>query len=244
MPHDEQDHLERISNVSLYAAGANAATIKHSFHIAQRYLTGSSLLEMGPAEGVMTELLATTGQSLTLVEGSRLFCDDLRKRFPQAQVVHSLFEDFSPAEQYDNIILGHVLEHVQNPVDILTRAKQWLKPDSGRLFAAVPNARSIHRQAAVIMGLLPQEDALNEMDHHHGHRRVFTPETFRSAFYQAGLNIEVFGGYWMKPVSNRQIEQHWTPEMLEAFMQLGERYPDIAGEIYILASVPAIREND
>ena len=28
----------------------------------------------------------------------------------------------------------------------------------------------------------------------------------------------------------------WTPAMIEAFMQLGERYPDIAGEIYVLAS--------
>jgi len=115
------------------------------------------------------------------------------------------------------------------------RAKQWLRPRTGRLFAAVPNARSLHRQAAVIMGMLLQEDALNEMDIHHGHRRVFNPETYRNAFYQAGWQVEIFGGYWMKPVSNKQIEVSWTPQMLEAFMQLGERYPDIAGEIYVVA---------
>ena len=40
----------------------------------------------------------------------------------------------------------------------------------------------------------------------------------------------------MKPVSNAQIEASWTPEMVEAFMVLGERYPDIAGEIYVVAS--------
>ncbi len=235
MSHDEQAHLERISNVSRYAAGANSATIKYSFKIADRYLVGESLLELGPAEGVMTELLATTGKRMTLVEGSGLFCEDLRKRFPRATVVHALFEDYRPKEQFDNIILGHVLEHVQDPVDILTRAKQWLKPCTGRLFAAVPNARSVHRQAAVIMGMLPQENALNEMDIHHGHRRVFSPESFRNAFYQAGLHVEIFGGYWLKPVSNKQIETGWTPQMLDAFMQLGERYPDIAGEIYVVA---------
>ena len=235
MNHDEKAHLERISNVSLYAAGANSATIRYSFRIAERFLTGETLLEMGPAEGVMTGLLATTGKRMTLVEGSSLFCEDLRRRFPQANVVHALFEEFQPAEQFDNIILGHVLEHVQDPVDILSRARHWLRPDTGRLFAAVPNARSLHRQAAVIMGMLQQEDELNEMDIHHGHRRVFNPETYRNAFYQAGLQIEVFGGYWMKPVSNRQIEENWTPQMLDAFMQLGERYPDIAGEIYVVA---------
>lgn len=232
----EEDRLENISNVSLYAAGASSTMIKYSFDIAVRHLVSGNLLEMGPAEGVMTELFASTGRQLTVVEGSSKFCLDLRKRFPDANVVHALFEEFHPEQQFDNIILGHVLEHVQNPVDILVRAKQWLKPHTGRLFAAVPNARSLHRQAAVIMGLLSQEDELNEMDIHHGHRRVFNPETFRNIFYQSGLKIEIFGGYWMKPVSNKQIEESWTPEMLDAFMQLGERYPDIAGEIYVIAS--------
>jgi len=236
MSQTEKARLESISNVSLYCAGANWASIKYSFKVAERHLVGDSILEMGPAEGVMTELLAATGKKLTLVEGSGLFCDALRRRFPQANTVHALFEEFQPNELFDNIILGHVLEHVEDPVDILSRAKRWLKPGMGRIFGAVPNARSLHRQAAVIMGLLHQEDALNELDIHHGHRRVFNPESFRNTFSQAGLNIEIFGGYWMKPVSNAQIEASWTPEMLEAFMVLGERYSDIAGEIYVVAT--------
>ena len=236
MSQTEKTRLESISNVSLYCAGVNSDTIKYSFKIAERHMVGDSILEMGPAEGVMTELLAATGKKLTLIEGSGLFCVDLRRRFPQANTIHSLFEEFEPNELFDNIILGHVLEHVEDPVDILSRAKRWLKPGVGRIFGAVPNARSLHRQAAVIMGILREEDALNEMDIHHGHRRVFNPESFRNAFSQAGLKIEIFGGYWMKPVSNAQIEASWTPEMLEAFMVLGERYPDIAGEIYIVAT--------
>ncbi len=233
----EKARLERISKAPLYAAGANSAMVRYSFTVANRYLVGTNLLELGPAEGVMTELLAATGKKMTLVEGSRLFCADLRTRFPQANVVHALFEEFQSNEVFDNIILGHVLEHVQDPVNILSRAKQWLKPNAGRLFAAVPNARSLHRQAAVIMRLLSQEDALNDMDIHHGHRRVFNPESFRNCFYQAGLTIDIFGGYWLKPVSNHQIQESWTDAMLNAFMQLGERYPDIAGEIYVVASV-------
>jgi 2-polyprenyl-3-methyl-5-hydroxy-6-metoxy-1,4-benzoquinol methylase len=236
MSHNEKVRLESISNVSLYSAGVNSASIRYSFKIAERHMVGDTILELGPAEGVMTELLAATGKKLTLVEGSALFCDSLRRRFPDANTVNALFEEFESSELFDNIILGHVLEHVEDAVDILSRAKQWLKPGIGRLFAAVPNARSLHRQAAVIMGILREEDALNEMDMHHGHRRVFNPETFRNAFARAGLKIEIFGGYWMKPLSNAQIEASWTPEMVEAFMALGERYPDIAGEIYIVAT--------
>jgi 2-polyprenyl-3-methyl-5-hydroxy-6-metoxy-1,4-benzoquinol methylase len=232
---DETHRLDRIAAESRYATGVNADTVRYSFRIFERHLRGDSILEMGPAEGLMTELLAKTGKSLTVVEGSKTFCDALAARFPSARVVHSLFEDFVPARTFDNIVLGHVLEHVEDPAAIVERAAAWLS-SQGRMLAAVPNSRSLHRQAAVLMGLIPSEDALNEMDAHHGHRRVFNPESFRQCFLAADLAIEVFGGYWLKPLSNRQIEQTWTPEMLDAFMQLGERYPDIAGEIYVVAT--------
>lgn len=233
---DEMASLESIALRSLYAAGPSSAMVRYSFRVASRYLVGESILEMGPAEGIMTELLVQTGKRLVAVEGSALFCSRLAAAFPQVEVVNALFEDFEPRQTFDNIVLGHVLEHVDSPAAILGRVRQWLTPGIGRVFAAVPNARSLHRQAAVLLGLLPQEDALNEMDKHHGHRRVFNPESFRNIFLNSGLSVDVFGGYWMKPVSNKQIEESWTPEMLEAFMQLGERYPDISAEIYVVAS--------
>lgn len=234
---EELKNLQDIASDSWYCRGVNTDTVLYSYTIFDRYIKPGSILELGPAEGVMTELLAKRDQSLTLVEGAESFCEDLKKRYPHAEVIHSLFEDFNPDVKYDNIILGHVLEHVDDPAAILSLAKNWLSPE-GRILTAVPNARSIHRQAAVIMGLLPFEESMNENDIHHGHRRVFNPETFRQAFSDSGLNIEVFGGYWMKPVSNKQIEESWTPEMLQAFMKLGERYPDIAGEIFVIAQHP------
>ena len=235
---DELERLERIAAASRYAAGLNVETIRYAFRVFERHLRGHSILEMGPAEGVMTELLAGTGKQLTVVDGSAAFCDSLAKRFPSVNVVHALFEDFEPPHRIDNIVLGHVLEHVADPAAIVARARRWLSP-RGRLLAAVPNSRSLHRQAAVMMHLLPAEDALNESDLHHGHRRVFNPESFRQCFLSVGLAIEIFGGYWLKPLSNEQIEKNWSREMLHAFMQLGERYPDIAAELYIVAT-PAL----
>ena len=87
------------------------------------------------------------------------------------------------------------------------------------------------------MGILETEHSLNPTDLHHGHRRVYDPETFRAEFRAAGLTVDVTGGYWLKPLSNSQMESAWTAEMIDAFMRLGERYPDIAAEIYAIASV-------
>lgn len=237
MNSEEKDRIESISENSLYAKGPSTDMVQYTFEILKRRLAGRGgrILELGPAEGVMTERLAEVCDHLTLVEGSSLFCDKLSVRFPNATVVNSLFEDFETDERFDVIVMGHVLEHVENPTEIVEHVKSFLANDNSFIFAAVPNARSLHRQAAVIMGLLAAEDELNELDLHHGHRRVFNPETFRQVFLSAGLEVETYGGYWLKPVSNSQIEGSWNPEMLNAFMKLGERYPDIAAENYVIA---------
>jgi len=230
----EHARLDEIAGDSWYAKGANAASTRYSAVIFRRHWRGKRCLELGPAEGVMSDVLAQSFPELTLVDGAQRFCDDLRRRHPKANVVCSVFEEFVTDRQFDTIVLGHVLEHVEDPRDILTRARRWLAP-GGVVCAAVPNARSIHRQAAVLMGMLPTEYSLNEADHHHGHRRVYDPDAFRADFIAAGYAIHHFGGYWLKPLSNGQIEATWTPEMMDAFMQVGERYPDIAGEIYVIA---------
>lgn len=231
----EHERLERVAADSWYAKGVAATGVAHSGEIFARHFRGTSCLELGPAEGIMTEILSQNFLSLTLVDGSEQFCERLRVRFPDAEVVHSLFEDFNTDRQFDAIVLGHVLEHVAEPQALLAAARDWLS-EEGALYAAVPNARSLHRQAAVLMGLLGNERELNATDEHHGHRRVYDPESFRHDVTAAGLEVKVFGGYWLKPLSNAQIDETFTPEMIRAFMSLGERYPDIAAEIYVIAT--------
>ena len=80
---------------------------------------------------------------------------------------------------------------------------------------------------------------MSAADIHHGHKRVYNPELFRQHFVDAGFTINLFGGYWLKPLSDKQLEQSWSPSMLDAFMQLGESYPEIAAENYIVATAEA-----
>jgi 2-polyprenyl-3-methyl-5-hydroxy-6-metoxy-1,4-benzoquinol methylase len=233
----ERERLEGVAADSWYAERVNAAGIRYGGKIFARHWRGGRCLELGPAEGLMTERLVQDFDSVVLVDGSERFCAMLRERYPGADVVLALFEEYEPQGTFDAIVLGHVLEHVADPVALLRRVAPWLC-EGGSIYAAVPNARSLHRQAAVLMGLLETEHTFNEADRHHGHRRLYDPETLRADFLQAGLRIDVFGGYWLKPLSIRQIAESWTPEMLDAFMALGERYPDVAGEIYVIASCP------
>jgi len=228
--------LDEIAEFSSYDAGPNEEMVKYTFEIFSRHMRGATVLELGPAEGVMTGLLNQLDLELTVVEGAAAFCLALKSRFPNIEVHNALFEEFKPVKTYDNIILGHVLEHVDEPLQLLKCIKPWLAPRTGRMFCAVPNARSLHRQAGVLMNMLSREDCLSKADMEHGHKCVFNPESFRSLFLQAGFSIEIWGGYWLKPVSNAQVDAHWSKELVSAYMVLGERYPDIAGEIYAVCS--------
>ena len=234
---EELKILEKISENSIYATKIATAATQYSGEVLLRYMKDGNVLELGPAEGIMTDILYPKFKDYTIVDGSQLFVNDLKKRYPDMKTYNSLFEQFSPKEKFSNIILGHVLEHVENPVEILKLCKTWLKEDRGEgyILAAVPNANSIHRQAAVEMGLMKKVNEFSEKDVRHGHRRVFFRDEFLECFNQAGLEIIKEGGYWLKPVSDKQIEESWTDEMINAFMKLGEVYPDIAAEIYVIA---------
>jgi 2-polyprenyl-3-methyl-5-hydroxy-6-metoxy-1,4-benzoquinol methylase len=236
----EQLSLHQVASDSWCSQALNACSVEYCARVFARHWGGRRCLEMGPAEGVMTAHLYRAFADLTLVdftrvEGVETYYAGLRRRFPAATVIRSLLEEFSPSGRFDTIVLGDVLEYVENPVNLLRKLQSWLAP-SGVICCAVPNARSLHRQAAVMLQILDREDSLNPTDAHHGHRRVYNPESLRADFLDAGLRLRCCGGYWIKPLSNREMEEEWTPEMIGAFMRLGERYPDIAAEIYVIAS--------
>lgn len=62
--------------------------------------------------------------------------------------------------QMDAILMCHCLEHVSDFSGTLTAVARALKPDTGRLFVAVPNARSL--RAILSPGWLSQHAGVNE----------------------------------------------------------------------------------
>jgi len=234
---DSNKEKARLVDISVNAGYIDnvitATCVGHLFKVFSRFFVGRTILEIGPAEGNMTDLLVSLDMDISILDGAVKYCEGIEERHADVSVHHALIEEFVPGKKYDNIVLGHVLEHVVNPVEVLERIATWLEP-GGQILAAVPNARSLHRQAAVGMGLLESETSLNETDIRIGHRRVYTPETFRNEFNKSGLYVDFFGGYWLKPLSNKQIEDSWNADMISAFLQLGELYPDIAAEIYVV----------
>ena len=115
--------------------------------IIRRFGSVSSILELGIGHGYTPGLFNAACDRHVIIEGSQLVIDLFKEKSPDfaGEVVFSYFENFDTDERFDVIVMGFILEHVDNPGMLLERFKRFLKP-GGRIFVAVPNAKSMNRR--------------------------------------------------------------------------------------------------
>jgi len=197
------------------------------------YFKGKVCLEMGPAEGLMTLLIVNDFEKLDIVDASKKLLDQIKGK-TNIRKFCSYFEEFNPDIRYDTIIMDHVLEHIEKPIEVLKKVKNWLNT-KGRLIIGVPNANSIHRLAAAKMGLLNSKYSLNERDKKLGHYRVYDFKELLNHIQGAGFSFIINkGGILLKPLSYSQMQEQWDENILQAFIDLGKDLPDYAAEIFLV----------
>src|SRR5690606_8537451 len=82
-----------------------------------------SLLELGLGHGYTTALFNRHFQRHVVLEGSSVVIDLFRENYPglNIELVEGYFEHFVSAEQFDVVMMGFILEHVDDPGLILRR---------------------------------------------------------------------------------------------------------------------------
>lgn len=204
------------------------------------YFKSGNLLELGSFQGNFTERLTPIFQNITCVEASNDAMEMARAKFGNGvKFVHSMFEDVTLPEKYDNIIMMHVLEHIDDPVAILKRInKEWLS-DDGRFFLVCPNANAPSRQIAVKMGLISHNDAVTPAEKEHGHRITYSLDTLERDVKAAGLKVVHRSGIFFKALANFQWDRLLktdiiSPAYLEGCYELGQHYPDLCSSIFLM----------
>jgi 2-polyprenyl-3-methyl-5-hydroxy-6-metoxy-1,4-benzoquinol methylase len=205
---------------------------KFNFQAIRKYFKGDVVIEMGPALGQMTKYIAPCFKELHLIEGSKELIEQIPD-YSNATKHNFYFEEFDKEIVADTIVMSHVLEHLEYPIEILTKFKKFLAND-GVFLISVPNAKSIHRLVAQNMGLIDSIYSLNERDHELGHYRVYDMELLIKDCEMAGYDILDKGGVFLKPLSNGQIESTWTSEMINSFNNIGNLFPDNCAEIFVV----------
>jgi len=218
--------------------GFNSVLIKERYDTLQRFFKGDSCLELGCADGEGTKILLQNFKRVVGVDGSGRLIKQAKANIKDRKVefVCSYFEHFKTKERFDVIYLGHILEHVDNPIIVLKDTKTFLKKD-GIMIIDVPNAMSIHRQAGVLMGTLKNEYELNDADRSIGHKRVYDLGLLKKDITKAGLEVIEEGDIFIKPFPNNTMLKLINNNNLKAYSHLGAKYPEIAAEIYIICKV-------
>lgn len=181
------------------------------------------VIELGVGEGITLGRLSPLAASYTVVEGAPSLVARAREKYPAATVVEALFEDHLPVQQCDKLLALHVFEHVDEPVPLGRHLGQWIKP-GGELIVVVPNAESLHRRLAVLMGLQPALDTLSERDHLVGHQRVYDIPGLHADLRAAGFEPLETRGFFLKTLPNGMMLQH-SPALIMALNQLGDTLP-------------------
>jgi len=201
------------------------------------YVNGGIALELGCSDGYMTEMLATKVDRLDVVDGSKSFLAEARKRnLPNVEYFYALFEEYRPQQKYDYVFCTFILEHVMDPQLVLTMAKRALSP-SGRLFVVVPNARALSRQLALHMGLISDLKALTQNDLVNGHRRVFDRVSLNRELRSAGFTTLSEGGLMLKILADFQMDKliddgTLQQPQIDGLYGLGLEYPDLCGALF------------
>jgi 2-polyprenyl-3-methyl-5-hydroxy-6-metoxy-1,4-benzoquinol methylase len=174
------------------------------------------------------------------VEASSSAIEDARKKLGDGVAfVNSRFETASLPKRYDNILLTHVLEHLDDPVLVLKRVNEEWLAENGRLFLVCPNANAPSRQIAVKMGLISHNTAVTLSEAAHGHRCTYTLDTLEREAVAAGLKVIHRSGIFFKALANFQWDRVLqtdivSTEYLEGCYKLGQQYPDLCSSIFLM----------
>lgn len=203
------------------------------------FFVKGNCLELGSFKGDFTKRLVPYFKNISCVEASDEAIEIAKKDFPAITFYNALFENVTLPEKYDNIVLTHVLEHLDNPVSVMKRINdEWLA-DKGRFFLVCPNANAPSRQIAVKMGLITHNAAITPSEAAHGHRITYTLDTLERDARQAGLKVVHRSGIFFKALANFQWDRLLNTdiisnEYLEGCFQLGQIYPDLCSSIFLM----------
>ena len=199
-----------------------------------------NLLELGSYKGDFTKRLFPYFNDITCVEASDEAIEIAKRECgDKIKYVNSLFETVTLPAKYDNIVLTHVLEHIDDPIAVMKRINdEWLS-DYGRFFLVCPNANAASRQIAVKMGLISHNSAVTSAEKEHGHRITYTLDTLERDAKAAGLHVVHRSGIFFKALANFQWDRLLntdiiSPEYLEGCYQLGQQYPDLCSSIFLV----------
>lgn len=201
----------------------------------QELLKGNSCLELGIGHGYTTSTFSKYFKFYKVIEGSPKMIERFNEMFPNSEINVELvyFEDFDTSEKFDVILMGYVLEHVNDPEFILNKYKQFLNND-GHIFVVVPNGAALNRRFGLKAGYIKSLDEMSEFDLLCGHKRTFTYNSLIELVNKCGLDIIICEGIFLKCMATQQMIDLKIPDpIIKGMCEVAVDYPELAACILV-----------
>jgi len=224
------DHVGAYQGANLYDFDNRILLNWYPQRILLHSTGAESVLELGLGHGFTTNIFSRHFHRHTVLEGSPAVISNFRAAFPQcpANIVETYFEQFDPVTKFDVIVMGFILEHVDDPLLILNRYKRFLAP-GGKLYVAVPNAEVLNRRLGHLAGMLKDVEELSSNDQLLGHQRYYTVRTLSDELNRSGYHIEKMEGIYLKPFTTSQmISLNLDEKVIQALCMAGIDYPELS----------------
>jgi len=107
----------------------------------------SAVLELGCGSGELINAIAERFDNLDKIVAVDLF-DRPERLNRKVEFINQNIENLALPDTFDLVILNQVLEHIKNPLGLLTKLKKNLNPH-GRILIVVPNRYGFNNEARV-----------------------------------------------------------------------------------------------
>lgn len=198
-----------------------------------------SLLELGLGHGITATTFSPHFKRHVIIDASPAVIANFKQHHPDAkmEIVESYFETFSTSERFDVIVFGYILEHVEDPIQVLRHFRQFLQPN-GLMFVTVPNAEVLNRKLGHLAGMLPDMQALSDHDLLLGHKRYYTVNSLKNDVEKAGYVVKRTEGIYLKPLTTSQmLSLNLDLCIINALCQVGIDYPELSCGILLELAV-------
>jgi len=224
------NHVQAYQGLSIYDFDNKIQLEWYPERIVQFSKGATSLLELGLGHGITATVFEPHFKRHVVIDASPAVISNFRQRFPDSKVeiTESYFETFDTSERFDVIVFGYILEHVDDPIQILKHFRSFLAP-GGHMFVTVPNAEVLNRRLGHLAGMLPDMQELSEHDLILGHKRYYTVESLKNDILQAGYEIKRVEGIYLKPLTTSQmISLNLNAAIIRALCLAAIDYPELS----------------
>lgn len=192
-----------------------------------------SVAEIGVHRGQMLEFVKSAPAGVQWSRWTAVDAVMLTEKLTRAG-----YEDFHEAnledpafrlrETYDTAVMLHVLEHLNDPEDVLRKVAAGIAPGGSIIggFPVVPAALERIREKQVRRTAAPM-----------GHVSVFSPARVRAMARQAGMRAEFVSGAFFLRSKGSKLEN--SAAWLRFNLAWGRAFPGWPGEVYWLMRKPA-----